>query len=371
MGLLVDEDNMKKTVGFLITDFNGKGGTERVTAMVADGLEKHGYGVYIISCKNGMTPCYLKNEKINILSLCGEQTNNKAIRKWKSFTQLKRYVMQYHIDVMVAVDVPLYAYLYPLQLENRCKCIAWEHFNFYAASGWFQKSIRKFAAQKADELVVLGQHDLENYKQNIGKNIKAQCIYNPVAMDASCDYKGCDTKRILAAGRLEKQKGFDRLVEVWNKLENKFPEWTLDILGDGSQKKEIEDKIKEYKLKNIHLKGYSSDIKSEYDSASIYALTSRYEGFVLVLIEAQARRLPCICFDIKEGPCEIIEDGVNGFLVEDGNIEQFADKLGRLMESRDLRKHFSDMAQKDLSRFENSNVINQWDKLLKELEQGD
>lgn len=362
---------MKKTVGFLITDFNGKGGTERVTSMVADGLEKYGYKVYVISCKNGLTPCYLKNEKVDILSLYGEQTSGSIVRKLKSFVQLKKYVVEYHIDIMVAVDVPLYAYLYPLQLEKKCKCIAWEHFNYYAASGSFQKSIRKFAAQKADGLVVLGQRDLENYKQNVGENIKIQCIYNPVAMDISCDYKGCDTRRVLAAGRLEKQKGFDCLIDVWNLLEKQFPEWKLDIVGEGSQRMYLEGKIVKYGLKNINLKGYSPDIRNEYDSASIYALTSRYEGFGLVLIEAQARRMPCISFDIKEGPCEIIEDGVNGFLVEDRNIELFANKLGQLMSSRNLRKRFSDMTQKDLQRFEAEKFIDNWDKLLRNVESGD
>ncbi|MBV0896379.1 glycosyltransferase family 4 protein [Faecalibacterium prausnitzii] len=365
---------MKHTVAFLIQNMNGKGGTERVTSVVANGLSKKGYTIYIISCCEGERSCYFVNSSVKLLSLHSEGSNNlisKSFKKAKMIVDLGAIIKRHNIDVIVVVDARLYVYVYPYQKLNQIRCIAWEHFNLYSSRRIKDRFLRKLAAKNSNQLIVLGKKDLNSYYKKFGKNINAQYIYNPVAVDISHEYKGCDTKRILAAGRLEKEKGFDRLVEVWNQLEKKFPEWTLDILGDGSQKKAIEDKIKEYKLKNIHLKGYSSDIKSEYDSASIFALTSRYEGFVLVLIEAQARRLPCISFDIKEGPCEIIDDGVNGFLVEDGNIEQFADKLGRLMESRDLRKHFSDMSQKDLSRFENSNVIDQWDKLLKELEQGD
>ncbi len=358
---------MSKTVGFLITNFNGKGGTERVTSIIANGLSQRGYKIYIISCRDGKEPRYVLNSNVTVLSLHGERIDNTIKRKWNSFFQLKKYVDKYHIDIMVAVDVPLYAYLYPLQCIGKCRCIAWEHFNFYSAKNWFQKEIRKFAARKADQLVVLGKYDLENYKKNVGQNIKIRYIYNPIAIKLSQNYKGVDSYRILAVGRLENQKGFDRLIDAWNILEKKYSNWNLKIVGEGSQKNLLIKKIKDYGLKNVKIEGFQNNITNEYDNAAIYALSSRFEGFGLVLQEAQARKLPCISFNIKEGPREIISAGENGILVEDGDIKGFANGLEELMKNRALRIDFSNKAQRDLKHFETDAIISQWDELLRNI----
>lgn len=357
---------MEKNIGFLITDFNGKGGTERVTSIIANGLKKREYKIYIISCRNGKNPCYTVDSDVELLSLQGEKIHNAISRKWNSFFSLKQYVRKYHIDIMIAVDVMLYLYLFPLQQTEKCRCIAWEHFNYYDSDKIIYREIRKFVAKNADKLVVLGKNDLNNYRKEVGKTINAQYIYNPLPIELTNTYKGASSHKIISVGRLETQKGFDRLIEVWKLLENRFPEWELDIVGEGSQRMVLENKIKQYGLTRIFLKKFSNSILEEYDKAAIYALPSRYEGFVLVLLEAQARRLPCVSFDIKEGPREIISDGVNGFLVEDGNIEQFADKLRQLMIDTQLREKFSTMTQKDLARFETERVVGQWENLIEE-----
>ena len=102
-------------------------------------------------------------------------------------------------------------------------------------------------------------------------------------------------------------------------------------------------------------------------NSSIFAFSSRYEGFGLVLLEAQAAGLPCVSFKCKEGPEEIIDDGVNGFLVEPLNVDLFADKMRLLMQDESRRIEFSKNSTKDLNRFDRELIINKWDKLLKEL----
>ena len=118
------------------------------------------------------------------------------------------------------------------------------------------------------------------------------------------------------------------------------------------------------KLRNIHLCGYADNIEEKYLESSIFALTSRYEGYVLVLIEAQAKGLPCISFDCKEGPSEIIDDGVNGFLIEEGDIEEYSKKLMILMRDISLRKKFSESARKDLEKYDIRNILCEWEKIF-------
>ena len=110
--------------------------------------------------------------------------------------------------------------------------------------------------------------------------------------------------------------------------------------------------------------GYAEDVEEKYLEASIFALSSRYEGFGLVLIEAQAKGLPCISFNCKEGPREIIDNGVNGFLIEEGNIDQYAEKLLMLMGDLELRKAFSEKASKDFGKYDIANIMDKWEKIL-------
>lgn len=165
------------------------------------------------------------------------------------------------------------------------------------------------------------------------------------------------------------QKGFDRLIDIWNIIEHKnnVDGWNLKIYGEGELKDDLQEKINEYGLSNIKLMGYTENIEKVMENAAIFLLTSRYEGFVLVLIEALTKKIPCISFDCKEGPREIIDNGVNGYIVEDDNIDKYAEKLYYLMSNNKVRKTFSANSQKDLYRFDIDRVIKEWIKLFEEL----
>lgn len=356
----------KKHVAFLIMDFSNGGGTERVTSVIANNLKKKNYEISVISCQNGERSRFFLENGVNLFSLHGEKENNKILRKIRTYNILKEIVIEKKIDIIIAVDVALYLYLFPLQIRHICKCIAWEHFNYYIAKNRVIKLARKLAAKYADGIVVLGKNDLNNYKKNINniKNIKY--IYNPIAIkiDPSANMK---SKNIIAMGRLAEQKGFDLLIESWSKLEKDFPDWTLNVFGEGSLREVLEKQIQRYKLEQIHLRGYAKDVDFELLNSSIFVLPSRYEGFVLVLMEAQAKGLPCVAFNCKEGPAEIIDDGVNGFLVEPLNTEMFAQKLRILMENERLRNEFSEKSTKDLGRFNTDKIINKWIDIIESI----
>lgn len=355
-----------KHVGFLIMNMKNGGGTERVTSIISNGIVKNGFRVSIISCNKGYKSCYELDDRVELFSLRGEEETNPFFRKFLCLYRLAKYVENENLDIVIAVDVALYSYLYPIQCLLKCKCIAWEHFNYYFRPTVLTKIGRDLAVKNADCVVVLGKRDLENYKNHYTDIKRIEYIYNPLAF-ASKEKASMDKKRVIAVGRLTEQKGFDLLINIWSKIENKYQEWSLDIFGEGPLRTKLQQQIDDLSLSRISLKGYSFDIRREMLNSSIFAFSSRYEGFGLVLIEAQEVGLPCISFDCKEGPAEIIEDGKNGFLIEHENVEMFARKLERLIQSESLRCEFSQNADINLRKYNVDVIIHKWVKLLNDL----
>lgn len=353
-------------VCFLIADISGGGGTERVTCMIANGLSRRGMQVGIISCRGSGNSSYELDASVRIYALHGENSRVSPLRRAAQTAKIWNLIRRRRFDIVIAVDLYLYLYLLPAQMTGLCKCIAWEHFNFYIESMKFSSVARNTAMKWADKVIVLGKRDLGNYRRHYPNADKVVCIYNPAAF-SNTKYRGADSFRVMAAGRLSAQKGFDLLIEAWKIIEHD-PEtdvrWRLDIYGEGEEEANLNKKIEEYDLKRIHLMGYTNDLERELEKSSVFVLSSRYEGFVLVLLEAQSKGLPCVSFKCREGPEEIIDDGVNGFLAEKENTGDLAKKLTRLMKDRSLRVRFGEHAHKDLKRFEAESVLDSWEELL-------
>lgn len=249
------------------------------------------------------------------------------------------------------------------------KLITWEHFNYFADKKYsIRWWCRYFAARYSDAVVVLGKKDKANYMDNL-KNIKrVEHIYNPVIFHTS-EKADLSVKRVLAVGRLEEQKGFDMLLDIWKQIEDKgeYDEWKLSIIGSGSKQQELLEQKKSLGLKQVEILPFQRRIEDFYKSSSVFVLSSRYEGFGLVLLEAQAYGLPLLSFDVKEGPNEIITDGENGYLVKAFDEKEFAEKLLYLMGNEKERLRLGANADKDLWRFSQENVIPQWIELIEGL----
>ena len=149
-------------------------------------------------------------------------------------------------------------------------------------------------------------------------------------------------------------------------MANNFKEWKLIIVGDGVLKKELESKIKALNLQeSVILKPFTKQIEKEYLSASIYAMSSHFEGFGMVLAEASSYALPCVAFDVKTGPSDIIADEKSGFLVEDNDLQGYADKLMLLMRDENLRQNFGTKAKQVVSeKFSKEMVMKEWQGLF-------
>ena len=176
-----------------------------------------------------------------------------------------------------------------------------------------------------------------------------------------------ESKRVIAVGRLEWQKGYDNLIKIWEIVSEIHPDWKLAIFGEGTLKSSLKTTIKSAGLTNINIYPFTSNISKEYSNSSIFALSSRFEGFSLVLLEAMQHGLPCIAFDCPFGPSDVIENNKCGYVIDNNNINLFAEKLCNLIESVELRSNFSDAARKRAKLYNIDVIMERWKRLFKSL----
>jgi amylovoran biosynthesis glycosyltransferase AmsD len=226
------------------------------------------------------------------------------------------------------------------------------------------------AMKYADQIVVLTKADMEEYKKQRGLRVPIQKIYNPAvsySIPIPFESRG---NYVIAAGNLGYAKNFEELIDIWKLTSQRvdISNWTLLICGQGENEGVIRKKIEGYGLHNVKMLGYCENIEDLYKKSKVYVMTSRHEGFPMVLLEAQKNGLPIISYDCFTGPSEIVMDDTNGFLVEYGNKEKFADALGKFLNDQAKMKQFSEQAYIDAKRFGIEKIVGEWMHLFKEME---
>lgn len=217
--------------------------------------------------------------------------------------------------------------------------------------------------KKADKLVVLTKNNKDIYNKFTDNVIQ---IPNPIPFEINI-METKENKKIISAGRLEEEKGFDDLIDIFSKIASDNLEWNLDIYGEGSLKSKLENKIVELGLENrIKIKPFEHNIQKVLQKSDIYVLTSKSEAFPMVLLEAMECGLPCISFDLP-GPSEIISNEEDGFIIKSRDFDDFANKIQLLMENSNLRKEYSKRAKENIRRYSLDNIVDKWDKLFREL----
>lgn len=177
-------------------------------------------------------------------------------------------------------------------------------------------------------------------------------------------------KQLISVGRLDKVKGFDVLIDIFNIFQRKYPDWILHMVGDGSEKTNLQNKITELHLEHkIFLCGNKgqNELEKEYLNSSIFLMTSLSESFGLVLIEAASYGLPLIAFDSAKGATEIIENGKNGFLVENRDNEEFVNRIYELIENSEEKEKFSSYSLEVAKEFSKEKVEKKWQDFLNDL----
>ena len=388
-----------KKICFVVDSIFSIGGVQRVTAVIAKELAKN-YDVSIVTFdkpEEKDTALYQLNEA-NIKyrffaypqvgrfktyfckAYSGLYLKLQPKAKWCSDlyahssypSELKNALLeelkQGKYDVIIGVHAPLAARLATLKKDlPNTKLIGWLHNSFEALFGedshYYIGAKRRrhyiFQFRKLDDVVLLCNHDAMKY-YDYDPNFKPTVIYNPLTLKPGAASQGT-SKRFLAVGRFShKHKGFDLLIKAFNIFSKNNKEWNLDIVGEGPEEDLYKELIKEYHLeKRITIHPFTNNVQSFYSNAQIYVLSSRWEGFGLVLVEAMAHGLPIVSSDL---PTSLEIMGDFGMYFKNGNIEDLAQRMEEATHIDWQAK--SKAALAIAQRFDIKNIIRQWKELL-------
>ena len=296
------------------------------------------------------------------------------IKRRKHFNKLKTVLSRINPDVVVSVGQSE-KYFLPKIKGNWSKIRELHYSSDYRqlnAQGYLKKLFAKIVeiydyrlkSRRYDRVVLLTHEDKERNWRN---NEKAIVIPNPLTAESSLK-SNLSNKKIIAVGRLEYQKNFSSLVRAFAYVVGKHPDWILEIYGKGSERGVIEAWIEKLNLQNnISIKDPEMPIAGKMAEASIMVLTSKFEGFGLVLVEGMACGLPMVSYDCPCGPKDIIADGEDGFLVTVDDEKGLAHKMCKLIEDAPLRKRMGEGALEKSKKFHIDIISGQWIQLFKSL----
>ena len=378
-------------IAYVIDSLASKGGAERIVSDKLNYMAEHfGYDVYVITCyqnQQQVPNTYYLSEKVRQINLnisyYRQYRYRYFQRLWKKWVIYRRLIQALkdtvrQIDPDVLVGLGYFKADVVASLPCRAVKLIESHDDRSVSlldqgstrSLWSKAYMRlyricylKKVERRADLIITLTDAEAREWV----KAKRVEVIPNFTVMPV-WRLSTCQNKRVMAAGRLEWQKGFDRLIASWAVVHDKHPDWQLHIFGSGSKEHQLIELIAFYGLEDtITIHPYTSAIDREYSNSSIFALSSRFEGFGLVLLEAMQSGLPCVTFDCPFGPGEVVVDNQTGFVIADGDVAAFADRLCCLIEDEALRKRFSEAAVERVKHYDVQKVMNQWKTLLEGL----
>lgn len=353
------------------------GGMERVLTNKANYLARHGYEIVVVTTdQRGKQPFFPLEPSIRSIDLGinydennGKSFLNKLLhypfKQCRHKKRLKAVLMEERPDVTVSMFNNDAGFI-PGIKDGSAKVLE-IHFSKFKRLQYGRKGLWKLAdrwrskqdektVRKFDRFVVLTEED----KAYWGNLPNIMVIPNAIS-GIPAGTALLANKRVIAVGRYTFQKGFERLVDAWHLLASRFPDWNLVIIGDGEERPLLEQRIRSYGLeRQVTLTRSTQEIGKVYQEASILASSSRYEGLPMVLLEAQAFGLPIVAFQCKCGPKDIVSDGMNGYLVPEGDTAGMAQRLEILMKDEALRKRMGLKAKESALRFNEEVIMKKW-----------
>lgn len=344
------------------------GGGERVAVSLANELTKK-YEVHLIGITTKQSDLFFKiNSQVKYSNFFDHRvrlsTNILKISK-----MLKKYFRDNEIAVAYGIGISANVFLSLAGKGISTKVVLCDHTNSITDNREFSQKVQRYVgARLADKIITLTQEDCRNYIKKYGISEKQIAyIYNWKEDGLSNVTYNNESTKLVTVGRFDSQKGYDYLVQVAKKVLSEKSDWTWEIYGSGNQDEvdKIKELIKENNLQDkLLIKGLEKNQDLIYGDKGIYVMTSRYEGLPLVLLEAQQYNLPIVSFCCPTGPSEIVEDGVNGFLVDCYDTDKMSEKLLKLMENESLRHSFSAHAKDNMDKFDKNRILNQWIELI-------
>ena len=360
------------------------GGMERVLANKANWLVRNGYDVSILTTDQmARRPFFDFDPRIQFydLGINYEENNGKSFlnklihypfKQWKHKNALKRILMEQNADVVVSMfgnDASILP-----GINDGSRTVLEIHFSRFKRQQYGRKGIWKIVddirsrndlkvVSKFDRFVVLTEED-KGYWGDL-QNIQVIPNARTFVFDRPAELT---EKKVIAVGRYCYQKALDRLIDAWSIVCQSVSDWKLYLVGDGEDRVSLQQQIEKLGLSDKVILGRAeTDMPSVYTDASILALSSRYEGLPMVLLEAQAAGLPIVSFECKCGPRDVLTNGEDGFLVKEGDVETLAAKIRELIIDEDLRRRMGAEAYKNSERFSEEKVMTQWVELFNEV----
>lgn len=373
-----------KKITFLMLHLN-YGGIERQVTTLANELSKK-YDVEIISLYDILEgeSFYNLNDNVNVKYVFNYGPNKKEIIKclknfkvitffkeifkaikmlYTKYFGLRKIINSLDTDILISSRIEFSKQVH----RNDIITIAQEH-SFINTDKYIKKVKKSFSG--IDYLVVMTKKAKEEYELWLKDcRVRPQVIVIPNMVKENKDgqVSSLNNNQIVSIGRLELVKDFYTLILVFSILIKKYPKLVLKIIGEGSQRDKLEELVRNCNLQNNVVftgKLAENQINEELLKSDIFVLTSKSESFSLVLCEAMNFGVPCVAFDVDVGPREIIDDGINGFIISDRNVELMIKKIEELLNDTLKRKKMGKSAKETVSKFYTANIVDEWYKIF-------
>lgn len=362
---------------YCIAGTYNSGGMERVLANKANWLVRRGYELVIITTDQmGRKPFFELDSRIICfdLGINYEENNGKPfwnkvfnypIKQFKHKRKLNKILKELRADIVISMFCNDAAII--PSVKDGSKKLLEIHFSRFKRIQYGRTGVWKLAdkLRSYNDLKVVYRYDrfivlTEEDKKYWGDLENIQVIPNAISFTFN-EPSDLTEKRVIAVGRYCYQKAFDRLIDAWNIVCQEVSDWTLYLVGEGEDRLALQGQIERLGLRDKIILGKSEvDMKTIYRNASLLVLSSRYEGLPMVLLEAQAAGLPIVSFMCKCGPKDVLEDGLDGILVQEGNVQALAEGILTIIRDDALRKRMGAMAYQRSNRYSEEYVMWQW-----------
>lgn len=359
---------------YLTPQINGEGGVQKVLSLKTSWLINAGYEITVLTQYDGhRNPFFDFHPDLKVYDIPLAGTKFNKILAYKK--ALHHYINQIKPDIIIVCDFGLKAFLLPFLLKRTVPIVFEAHGSVYNEAVNFKRNwlsvffrnckyaFRKLAARHFDYFVVLSPASLSEWNK-----VNGYIIPNPIETEKFFKSPLNSTK-IITVARHSYEKGLDRMLEIWKKVGAQNPNWQWHIYGSSNGTFDFKTMVRESGMQNIVLHEPVISIAHVYAKASIYVMTSRSEGFPVVLLESMATGVPVIAYDCPVGPRALIQHESNGFLIPDGDSEGFAMALQQLIENSDLRVKMGKEALLSVQQYRLDKVMPQWVRLFSQITQ--